>query len=395
MKTQQTDPKRAVRRLSAVLLFGAILAMMFPAGAWAVGTDADEDIDNLATITYQVGTANLTVESSPTGNSTVGPGGGTVTTFKVDRMVDLTVARVDATYATGPAGGTAVLTFTVANTGNDTFDFDLNGQDPAGLINPFAGAENLTGITVANIWVDSDGSGPTSGGSAYDPGAHSFDAGDTAGTPNRIDNLGQDQMINVYMVCNIPGTAPQDAIAVLLLRATARAADGSAMTQHSGANTDALENVFADDDADGGGAPDIDSARNAQDVDTNAFQVQAPNLTVSKTSAVQSDPIPGNPNPMAIPGAVVRYTISIQNNGNQPATGILVTDMIPNFTWLVAGSVTGGVQVSYSTDGGGSYSTTVPPINNGRHETVTHIQVDVADIAVSGSATGAFDVVIL
>ena len=68
MKTQQTDPKRAVRWLSAVLLFGAILTMLFPAGAWAVGTAANTPVNNMATIDapgYQTITRTVTVIANP------------------------------------------------------------------------------------------------------------------------------------------------------------------------------------------------------------------------------------------------------------------------------------------------------------------------------------------
>ena len=342
--------------------------------------------NNMATIEYDVGATTLLVESSPTGNSTVGSGNGSNTMFLVDRMVDLTVTRSGATYTNGTAGGTAVLTFTVANTGNDTFDFDLSGLDLGGVADPYGGTDNLDGITVAGVYVDSDGPGAVG---TYTTGSHSYDASDT--TNGTIDNLAQDQMINVYMVCNVPATAAQGDIAVMLLRATALDSGGGAMTQSAGADTAGMETVFADDDADGAGTQD--AARNAQDVDTDAFQVQAPSLTVTKTSAVQADPVNGTSNPMAIPLARVRYTILIENNGSSDASGLVATDAIPGNTWFYVGSITGDT-ASHSSDGGTNYTYAPTAGTYGEDQSVTHIRADVGTVAAGGSATVTFDVII-
>lgn len=332
MKTQYADLSGAARRLSNILLFGVLLALIFPVGAWAAGTPADTDINDMATINYSVGGGStITIESSPTGNTTIGVGNGTYTMFEVDRMVDLTVARVATSYTDVPANGdNVVLTYTVANTGNATLDFGLETLNmTTGTADPYGGSDDLD-VTIVGIFVDSDGSGSTGG--SYVPGDHSYDTSDSATT---IDDLPQDEMINVYVVVDIPNTAANGQVAVMLLRASGLETDGSTLSETGGSDTiDAVDTVFADDDADGAGTDDAE--RNAQDIDTDAFRIQAAGLTVTKTSEVVSDPFNLTSNPKAIPGATVEYTITIANAaGVSTATDVTITDDLSS---LVSGS---------------------------------------------------------
>ena len=92
MKNQRTDQLRIARRLSAVLLFGVILILMVPAGAWAVGTASGTAIQNQATITYDVGTIT---QNPITSDSDPGTPGDQPTQFLVDNMVDLSVSTVN------------------------------------------------------------------------------------------------------------------------------------------------------------------------------------------------------------------------------------------------------------------------------------------------------------
>lgn len=327
MKTQRAGEMKTVRWLSAILLFSVALTMSTPTAVLAAGTAAGTHVDNRATISYDVGGSSLSIESSPTGNSTVGAGNGADTGFNVDRMVDLTVARGADSYKSATAGFTSVLTFTVTNTGNDTFDFNLSASDLSGVNDPYGGTDNLDGITVSGIYVESDGPGDSAG---YVSGDHSYDA--ATDTVESINNLPQDYTVNVYVVCNIPAAAANGNIAVMLMQAAALASDGSALTQTTGADTSGIDTVFADDAASAAGA--TDTARNARDQETDAFQVQAPSLTVSKTSAVTWDPVNLYSNPKAVPGAYIEYTITVSNaTGAAEAANVMVVD---DLTTLIA-----------------------------------------------------------
>jgi uncharacterized repeat protein (TIGR01451 family) len=359
MKVQRTKQVKAVRWLSTIVLFGTLLTMMFPAGAWAVGTASGTTISNQATIAYQVGSvAQTPIDSDGDGNFANGP---ETTDFLVDRMVDLTVAEADGTYTDVSPGATAqVVTFTVANTGNATLDFDLSGAVNLanGTADPFGGTDNLD-VTIVDVFVDSDGPGPTGGG--YVSGAHTYSA--AADTADFIDDLPQDQMINVYVVVNIPAAAVDGDIAGIILTALARNTDGSALVETAGADTAGVDTVFAD------GAGDTDAARDAQYADTDAFRVLAATLTVSKIATVVEDPINGAVNPKAIPGAYIEYTVTITNTAGAGATASNVV-----FSDDLTTEIGNGTLV-FRTDSyaaGEGINVTAPDINGGAATSLTN-----------------------
>jgi uncharacterized repeat protein (TIGR01451 family) len=51
-------------------------------------------------------------------------------------------------------------------------------------------------------------------------------------------------------------------------------------------------------------------------------------LAVTKTSTVISDPFNLTNSPKRIPGAVVEYCITVQNNGSADATSVVLTDVL-------------------------------------------------------------------
>lgn len=359
MKVQRTKQVKAVRWLSTIVLFGALLTLMFPAGAWAVGTASGTTISNQATITYQVGTvAQTPINSDGDGNFGNGPES---TDFLVDRMVDLTIAEADGTYTdVSPGAAAQVVTFTVANTGNATLDFDLSGAVnlATGSLDPFGGTDNLD-VTIVDVFVDSDGPGPTGGG--YVSGAHTYSA--AADTADFIDDLPQDQMINVYVVVNVPAAAADGDIAGIILTALARNTDGSALVETAGADTAGVDTVFAD------GAGDTDAARDAQYSDTDAFRVQAATLTVSKIATVVEDPINGAVNPKAIPGAYIEYQVTITNTAGAGATASNVV-----FSDDLTTEIGNGTLV-FRTDSyaaGNGINVTAPDINGGAATNLTN-----------------------
>lgn len=71
-------------------------------------------------------------------------------------------------------------------------------------------------------------------------------------------------------------------------------------------------------------------------------------LTVSKTSMVISDGVSVT-NPMAIPGATIRYCILITNPGNSVATGVTASDPLPAGVTFVSGSMRSGTSCAGAT----------------------------------------------
>ena len=98
------------------------------------------------------------------------------------------------------------------------------------------------------------------------------------------------------------------------LTATARAGAvrlclGAALTETAGADTAGVDIVFGD------AAGTDDGARDAAHSSRSAYRVVSAALSVAKISTLICDPFNGTTNPKRIPGAIVRWTITITNTG--------------------------------------------------------------------------------
>lgn len=345
-------------RLVPVLLLAAVIALMLPQKASALGTASNVTIANKATIGYQVNLIPQTaIESAPgAGNSTPGVGLGTNTTFLVDDKVNVTIAANDvAMVTTYPGSSAQALKFTVENTGNTVHDFALTALlDPA---NTFV----ATSVTIYR-----DG-----GDGVYDG------VDDVAVT--FLDEMAVDTPQVVWVVAAVPIGATNGQAANYALKAEAHAAGGAGLGALSaqtnvGApdNAAAVDVVFADGDGDAGQANDAnyDGAFVAWGGNelpdgtvgpTGGFLVSGALLTVTKTSAVIADPILGvSANAKAIPLATVEYTITIANGaGAATATSVAITDTIDANTtgvYNAYGAGPDGVTVNFN--GGGALAGT-------------------------------------
>jgi len=72
------------------------------------------------------------------------------------------------------------------------------------------------------------------------------------------------------------------------------------------------------------------------------------NLNVTKISSVLSDPVSAS-NPKAIPGAAIRYCITVTNTGSGTATSVSATDTIPAQLTYVPNSMLSGVSCGNAT----------------------------------------------
>ncbi len=367
MKTRWT-PTAVVFAVVAVLLLGMTQA------ALADGTDAGTDVDNLATVDYEVGGVGQTpIESSPTGNSTPGVGNGTVTTFVVDQKIDLTVATVDgAAVQVTPGDNDQVLTYTVTNDGNEVQDFSLTAAAASGT---WGGATDNFDPDNVEIYVDANSNG------TYEP---------LTDTGTYIDELAKDATISVFIVSDIPLTrvggdgALYDLVAQVAEGGSAASQGADILSDDSGIADDpaTVQIVFAD------AAGTADAVTDGQHSSRDAYLVVSADLTVTKTSVVVSDPINGVVNPKAIPGAVIRYTITVANAGTEDAETVEVVDAVPSDTTFTAGTLyLGAVQLTDAVQGDdeGDYNLT----------NVGAITVEVATVAASGgSITITFDVTV-
>lgn len=136
----------------------------------------------------------------------------------------------------------------------------------------------------------------------------------------------------------------------------------------------------------------------------------SPSLTMVKSSSVVSDPRNGGVNPKAIPGATIRYTVSVSNSTAGTADSNVFTDAVPTGMKLFVGDAggagsgpvifTNGVtssgltytytslasttdSLSFSNNGGATYTYTPVPDASGYDSAVTHVRV-----SPSGSFAG-------
>jgi len=293
----------------AAAVFGVLL-MAWSGLAGAVGTASSTTITNRSSLTYSVGSvAQTLIESSPTGNSTPGATLGTDTTFVVDNKVDVLVTEGNSTYTSVSPGQTAaVTTFTVTNLGNTTQDFALAAANLSSGAILFSGTDNFDGTSCSAFRE----SGANAGYQAAQDTATYIDELPASGTTTAT----------VYVVCDIPSGQANGSNAVVSLTATARvggtaASLGAALTETTGANTAGVDIVFAD------GAGTDDASRNAAYSARDAYRVSASALTVTKTVALVCDPLNSITNPKNIPGAVVRWTITVSNAVTASASATL------------------------------------------------------------------------
>ncbi len=306
MKTQVK-----IRRLGVLV---GLLGLMFAQTTFAVGTLSGTSITNDATVNFSSGGVGQTpVTSAPA-------------VFVVDNMVDVLVAEISDGAAVVVPGqliagfvDPQILGFTVTNEGNTEQDYDLaavNLGDGASV--PFSAA--LTDS-------DSATSDATNITIYLDDGSNTFDGADVVVT--FLDAMTADETRTVWVIADIPAGAVNGAVIGVSLQATTHDSTTGALdaltTETVGADTPgSVDVVFADD------FPSVastdDGAEDGQASDRDAFLVQSAVLTIAKSSVVISDPFNGTTNPLAVPGAIVEYTITVTNTGTSQATSVSISD---------------------------------------------------------------------
>ena len=315
---------------------GLWLAMLLTVGlapsAWAQ-TAAGVNVTNSASVDYTVGGVNQADITSNTDD------------FEVDRLIDLTVSESstsntsitpDQTTFTG-ANGT--LRFTITNTGNDVQDIAVLAANLAdATADPFGGnADSWDAQGTISYYLDLGVAG------TFEPGGADTALPTSAGT-SYIDELAAGASVQVWVeFADMPANDPTNTLdgdpdqnmdngenAVVSMVGTVREGGGAAalgavlVNDTDGDAQGTVENVFGD--ADG----PYDGALDAAESDDDAFRVSTAVISITKGSTVISDPINGvSVNAKRIPGAVVRYTITVTNGaGAATADPVIITDVI-------------------------------------------------------------------
>lgn len=304
-----------INRLKLVSLSGAAIAALSASSAYAQQTAAGTPINNQASVSYNVGGSASTVQSN-------------TATFLVDKKVNLAVAEVGGTPTSVSLGeNDRVTTFTITNLTNDVQDFRLIG-DQNFISVPLLGTDDFN-VTTIRVFVDGNNNGV-------------YDVTDTA---TFIDELAPDGIRTVFIVANVPNS-PNQNTAIVSLIAVAAAGTGTGslgadLTATLLAETPSVVDVVFADGADLG-----DLARNGRGRAYDSYILDTATVSLVKSSAVIYDPINLAILPKAIPGAIVRYCITVDNAGPGLATGVNVTDVLPaNLTFNTGSIAVGGLAV--------------------------------------------------
>lgn len=290
------------KHLAGLLAFGA--ALMLGQSAYAVGIASGVSVQNDVTVDYQVGgTAQTQLTDS--------------VSFLVDNKIDLSIAVVDDTVV--PNQADQVLTYTIVNEGNTTQGYRL-----AVANSTVADDFNMNAVT---IYVED---GTTAGFQIAEDTLYvaNTNAGDL--DPNGV--LGVDDTMVVYVVADVPpnggGAAPANGEFARydLLATTTNAGTAVITTDNSAAawTPATVQVVFAE----GAAGPHASDAVNDGELSaTGEYEVTTAALIVTKSQAVLSDGFSPAGFEKAIPGAVVEYTITLDNSsGAIDATTLVVND---------------------------------------------------------------------
>lgn len=301
----------------------ALLALSQPARA-DIGTNAGTNVSNTATVDYQIGGTPQTQVTSNT------------VTFKVDRIVNLTVAEVaNVTTYVQQSQTNRVTAFTVQNLSNDTLDFRLAVTQLANGATATHGGTDSFDMTNVRIFRDSNTN-------------NQFDSGtDTQIT--YIDELAEEGIATIFVVADTPSDA--QGVAGVTLKATARAggstdgSEGAALVNDTdGDDPTLVENVFNDPSGTASG----DVAKDGSASDDDDYTTES-DPTITKTARVVDDPVNATTNPKAIPGATIEYCVKIKNDRSSTIEAVTISDNVPSDTNYVAGSLYVGGTVTGST----------------------------------------------
>jgi uncharacterized repeat protein (TIGR01451 family) len=295
---------KPIRHLPACL--ASLFLLVLSTTAYAGGTAPGTDINNQATLNYKVGSTD---QPAVTSDGDTGTPGNQVTSFKVDRKVDLTVVN-DGGATVIPNTSDQVLPFTLTNTGNDTHGY---------LLSTVAGIDATDDdfdMASVRIYIDVNNNG------TYESGTDTlYSAGTNAG------NLAPDASIKLLIVANTPGTAgdTETSLYHLLAQAT-NAGTTTPTTETAGADDPTVvDTAFAE--AAGSAGSGTDDARDGKHSAAGTFTVESASVTVTKDAEVTDDGFGTTaPNAKAIPGATVTYTLTVVNNGAAVANSLVLTD---------------------------------------------------------------------
>ncbi len=313
---------------SGSVLALAIAGILSGGAAHAAGTASGTSISNLATLTYSVGGTAQTAIGSTVGGNTAGA--GTATSFVVDNKVNLSVLETGAAVTSVVPGAIdRVTTFSVTNLGNTAQGYTFVAANQ-GVTTNIAGTADSIDVTNLRVFVDANGNG-------------TYEAGTDVAVA--ISTLAPDASVTVFVLADIPiGATNAQQANVTLTATTTTTGTTTAVVATVGADTAGVDIVFADAATVELEFVGVNAARNAQATARDAYRIASSVISVAKTSLLVCDPFNGNAaDRKNIPGAIVRWTITISNAAGAGASATLaqVTDTLHANTLFDPNLVTG------------------------------------------------------
>ena len=279
----------------------AIVAMMLlgSSGAWAEGTLANTSIGNTATLNYTVGSEDKTADSNED-------------TFLVDKKIDLTMSNNDGDQVSVTANtDDQITTWSFRNEGNADQNFTFTAAELTGeTIYGDADTDNTEGLELeyydGTNWV----------ALTTLPVAH-------------------DSNISIRIKADIGDKANGTVMNVSLTAQAVTATDNTVNESNTtGADHKTEVDTVLADDANGGN--EGNSGQDGAYTRWGGYIVQIPILDLTKLSCVYEDPFNGNgtaagaEGPKRIPGATIVYVFDINNTGSTDATGLSISDNLPD-----------------------------------------------------------------
>lgn len=285
------NPRPARFHRSALGTSLSLLLLTVSTPAFAAGTVAGTDIQNIASATFDGASGPVTIDS----NTVV---------IKVDELLDVTVVTTDpGDIVTNPGKTGNVQAFRITNTGNGNEAFNL-------VANTANGGDDFD-PTLQQIVIDSNNNG------VYDTGV---DILYVAGSNDPV--IAPDQSATVFVITSTPAGVANGNRANVSLLASAVTGTGAPGTTFAGQGQGGGDAVVGSTGADG---------------QADGFlAVQAASVTLTKSATI-ADPFGGQ---RPVPGAVVTYSLVATVSGAGTLNNLAINDPIPAGATYQPGSLT-------------------------------------------------------
>ncbi len=281
----------------------ALICMLLPVNALAVGVPAGTTISNTVTVTFDIAGSTGVVFSTDI--------------FQVQEVIDVSIVWQDASnIIVAPSATQQVQTYLITNTGNGVESFSLllnNSPIVSDDFDPFNG----------NIYLDGNANGVFDG-VAFDPMYIP-----TVNDP-LLDANGIDTQV-IFLVSDIPvavNTGDTGASEVSVNSLTVGAAGAAPGTNLNGLGDGGIDAVV-------GTTQSSDAANGLYQVDIAPIDV-----SILKSAQVISDGVGCSVAPCApIPGATIRYELQVNITGVGTINNLVITDPVPSNTTYVNESI--------------------------------------------------------